>query len=171
MNLRNEILREHSKKQTMKIVRYVGSNQARFDELMVLFLGNEYRVTQRAAWAVSYCAITHPNLIQKHLKKILLNLKKPVHVAVKRNTIRLLQSIDIPKSLQGIAADICFQILNSKDEPIAIKAFSITVLANICKIHPELKPELQLSIETLLPYASPGILSRGRRMLNQLQKK
>jgi hypothetical protein len=168
MNLCDEILKDHSKRQTMKIVKYVGSDQSRFDELIKLFLRNEYRVTQHAAWAVSYCAIAYPNLIRKHFKKMLLNLKGPVHVAVKRNTIRLLQDSEIPGHLQGIAADICFQFLNSNDEPIAVKAFSMTVLANISKEHPELKHELKLSIEALIPYASAGILARARRTLNQL---
>jgi hypothetical protein len=168
MNLRAEILKEHSKKQTTKVVNYVGNSQARFDELMKLFLGNEYRVTQRAAWAVSYCAINHPNLIKKHLRKIILNLKNPVHVAVKRNTVRLLQFIEIPKDLRGVAAGACFELLNSKDEPIAIKAFSMTVLANICRHHPELKAELKFSIETLLPYASSGLSNRAKKTLKEI---
>jgi hypothetical protein len=168
VNLRDKILKEHSKKQTMKIVRYVGNNQSRFDELIKLFLGNEYRVTQRVAWAVSYCAIEHPNLIIKHLKKILLNLRNPVHRAVKRNTIRLLQDIDIPKHLKGDTAGICFQFFNSNEESIAVKTFSMTVLANICKDHPELKNELRFSVEALIPYGSSGIRSRAKKILKSI---
>jgi hypothetical protein len=152
----------------MKIVNYVGNNQKRFDELIKLFLGDEYRVTQRAAWAVSYCAETHPELIRKHLRKIILNLKKPVHVAVKRNTLRMLQYIEIPKPLLGTVATSCFDFLNSKDEPIAVKVFSMTVLSNICKSHPDLKQELKLMIEAMLPYSSAGIISRTLRILKNL---
>ena len=54
MKLREEILKEHSKAQCTKIVKWVGSNQQRFDELFDLFLNDEYRVVQRAAWPVSY---------------------------------------------------------------------------------------------------------------------
>jgi hypothetical protein len=170
VNLREEILKEHSKRQTMKIVRYIDNNQNRFDELVHLFLDKEYRVTQRAAWALSYCTKAHPNLIAKHLPKIILNLKRPVHVAVKRNTVRFLQFIEIPKPLEGSVVDICFSFLNSKDEPIAVKAFSMTVLANICKNHPDLKKELQLSIEEMLPYASTGIRTRAKKVLKTLEE-
>ena len=48
MNLRSEILAEHSKAQTNKIIEWVGNSQQRFDELINLFLGDEYRITQRA---------------------------------------------------------------------------------------------------------------------------
>ena len=168
MNLRNTILREHSKRQTVKIINYIGNNQQRFDELVKLFLGNEYRVTQRAAWPLSYCVQAHPNLIKKHLKKIILKMKNPVHAAVKRNTVRFLQDIDIPASLEGITADICFQMLNSNDEPIAVKVFSMTVIANICKSHPELRQELKLSIEEQLPYATTGFQNRANKILKKL---
>ena len=60
MNLRDEILKEHSKPQCNKIVQWVGDSQKRFDGLFNLFLNDEYRVTQRAAWPLSYCVIAHP---------------------------------------------------------------------------------------------------------------
>ena len=168
MDLRSTILKEHSKRQTMKVVNYIGDNQHRFDELVKLFLGNEYRVTQGAAWPLSYCVQAHPALIKKHLRKIIQNMRKPVHVAVKRNTVRFLQDIEIPKNLHGITTDICFRMLNSKDEPVAVKVFSMTVLANICKEHTELKKELKLSVEAQLPYGSAGFLNRAKKILKQV---
>ena len=69
MDLREEILKEHSKKQTNKIIKWVGNNQQKFDELVSLFLKGEYRVTQRAGWPLSYIAIEHPQLISKQKKK------------------------------------------------------------------------------------------------------
>jgi hypothetical protein len=50
MDLRKTILQEHSKAQTSKIVKWVGDSQQRFDKLVNLFLNEEYRVVQRAAW-------------------------------------------------------------------------------------------------------------------------
>lgn len=77
MNLRQTILAEHSKANCDRIVKWIGDSQKRFDELFALFLVDEYRVVQRAAWPLSYCSINHPGLIQKHLAKLLKNLEKP----------------------------------------------------------------------------------------------
>jgi len=49
INLRQEILAEHSKAQVDKIKAWVGGSLDRFNELFVLFLHDEYRVVQRAA--------------------------------------------------------------------------------------------------------------------------
>src|SRR3982750_4822205 len=102
MNLRETILAERSKAQTDRIIKWVGSDQARFDELFDLFLNDEYRVVQRAAWPLSYCAMSHPLLIKKHFAKLVKNMKKPgLGDSVKRNTVRLLQHIEIPVKFHG----------------------------------------------------------------------
>ena len=169
MNLREEILKEHSKKQTDKIIRYIGNDREKYNELVELFLKGEYRVTQRAGWPLSYIAIAHPEMINKHLKKLFSNLEKPdLHNAVIRNTFRLLQFVNIPKSLHGIAADTCFKYFNDKNQPVAIRCFSMTVLANLCKTYPELKNELKISIEDNMPYGTAGFLSRARRTLKEI---
>jgi hypothetical protein len=170
MNLVDFLLKEHSKIQKDKVVTYVGNDPKRFAALVDVFLKGPYRVTQRAAWPLSSCVEFHPDLIKPHLKRILQNVRKPgQHDAVKRNTIRLLQYIDIPKSLQGLTVNICFGFLSDPEEPIAVKVFSVAVLTSLTKQEPDLKNELILLIERQLPYASPAFLSRARKALKQLK--
>ena len=171
MDIGKELAREHSRSRMMKIVDYVGDNPARFKALVDVFLAGPYRITQRAAWPLSYCAEREPALIIPHLKAILNYLKKPgIHDAVKRNTIRLLQFIDIPKRYQGQVADICFAYLQDPKEPVAIRAFSMTVLASIARQNPDLREELAIMIEDHLPYASPAFVSRGRKVLKEIRR-
>ena len=168
MDLEAEILREYSKPQAQRIARYIGDDQRRFDQLMKLFLADTYRVTQRAAWIVSHCIDQYPNLIKPHLKAIIYNLNGPVHVAVKRNTVRILQFVEIPNSLKGPLANICFNYLQSGKETIAVKVFAMTVLANMAKTNPELGNELRILIEDQMPYASAGFASRGSKILRNI---
>ena len=68
----------------------------RFDELVYLFLYDEYRVTQRAGWPMSYIASAHPQLVKKHLAKLIAHLQNhKLHDTVKRNTVRLLQFVEM----------------------------------------------------------------------------
>jgi hypothetical protein len=170
MDLRKEILREHSKAQALKIVRYVGKSRSRFAMLVDVFLEGPYRVTQRAAWPLNICAEAHPPLIAPHLKKILALVKKPgVHDAVKRNTMRLLQFVDIPRALQGAVADLCFRYLQDKAEAVAVRVFAMTVLGKIAKTNPELKHELILLIEDGLPYGTAAFHSRAKKVMKELR--
>ena len=165
-NLRATILKEHSKAQCTLIVNWVGASQERFDELFQLFLHDEYRVVQRAAWPVSYCVIAHPNFITKHWNSLIKNLQQPnLHTAVKRNSIRLLQDIAIPKKMQGKIMDICFKYLESPTETVAVKAFSLTVLEKLSRVYPEIIPEIKLLIEENYERETPAFKVRAKKFL------
>lgn len=169
MNLRNEILKEHSKRQTLKIAKFIGNDKTKFKTLMHLFFNDEYRVVQRAAWVVNICTEAHPGLIKPYLNKMLdYLLQNPVHDAVKRNTVRIFQFITIPKRLIGKTASICFELLQSKNESVAVKVFAMSVLGRIVQNELEFKNELRLIIEEQLPYSTPGFLSRAKKVLNKL---
>jgi hypothetical protein len=166
VNLREQILKEHSKANCTVIVEWVGSWQQRFDELFALFLTGEYRVTQRASQPLSHCVEAHPVFIKKHFGKLIKNLHQPnLHDTVKRNTIRLLQYVDIPVKYQGPVMDICFGYVASPAEAVAVKAFSLTVLSNLAKQYPEIIPEIQLLIADQLPHQTAAFKSRAKVFL------
>jgi hypothetical protein len=169
MDIKKELLKAHSLSQTNKVVRYIGNDEARFAELIRIFLDGPYRLTQRAAWPLSVTVENHPELVEKHLKSLLDFLsKKDIHDAVKRNVLRLLQFIELPARSHGKLAELCFGYLADRKEPIAIRVFAMSVLTRLAKKHPALKTELTVLIEDEWPYASPAFISRGRKVLKQL---
>ncbi len=166
MNVREEILRQHSKENCNAIVEWVGNSQKRFDELFSLFINDEYRVVQCSAWPVRFCVEANALFIKKHVGTLLNNVKKPnIHDAVKRNTMRILQFVDIPKKYHGEVMNICFNLVQSMEEKPAVKAFSLSVLENLSILYPEIKMELRLIIETQMPYESPAFKSRAKKIL------
>ena len=170
MDLKKEILKEHSKSQTTRIVNYVGGDPLRFASLIKVFLEGPYRVTQRAAWPLGYCVEHNPGLIKPHLKTVLEYLKKPgIHDAAKRNTIRLLKFAEIPLKLHGQIAELCFQYLQDPKEPVAVRVYAMDVLGDIAMHIPDFKNELRIIIEDHLPYASPAFSSRARKVLKRIQ--
>ena len=168
MDLKSSLLKEHSKKQCGAIVKYIGNDSKRFAELMKLFFKGEYRVTQRAAWPMSYCVQNHPALIKPYFKKLLDNLEKPgLHNAIARNTVRLLQDVEIPEQFHGQVMNICFNYIQDIETPVAIKAFSLTTLEQLSKKYPDILPELKLIIVERWDYESVAFKTRAMRILNR----
>jgi hypothetical protein len=160
---------EHSKRQTDRIVEYVGSDKRRFAALIRLFFAGEYRITQRAAWPLSYCVRAHPELIGPYFKPLLDHLKrKDIHVAVVRNTVRLLQDVEIPKKYHGRVMSTCFDFIQSVETPIAVKAFSLTILSGLADEYPEIRGELRLIIEEQWEHSTPAFRSRAKKVLGKL---
>ena len=159
---------EHSKAQCNRIVSYVGGDPTRFAELIEEFLAGPYRVTQFAAWPVSYIAIAHPGLVSPHLGNLIRLLAKPgIHDAVKRNILRFLPAVKIPPARREKLIELCFGFLTNRNEPVAVHVFAMEVLGNLVEPYPELQRELSLILQEQLPYASPGYRSRAMKILKK----
>jgi hypothetical protein len=172
MNIKEALLQEHSKTQMLKIVAYVGNDKKLFSELIALMLTADYRIAQRAAWPVSHCVQKNPTLIKPWFGKLIKHLEaENIHDAVKRNTLRILQDTDIPEKYCGKLYACCYAFLQSIKEPIAIRAFALTVLVNISKKYPELKREILHSAESLLHCGIPALESRSRQAGKALKNK
>jgi hypothetical protein len=169
MDLLKLLRAEHSKKQTDRIVDYIGADKDRFASLMKLFLQGEYRITQRAAWPLSYCVRYHPELIGPYFTRLLDNLaRQDIHVAVIRNTVRLLQDVTIPKRYHGRVMTACFDFVQAPETPIAVKAFSLSILGKLSADYPEILPELKLIINEQWENATPAFRSRARKILKSM---
>ncbi len=164
--IKNTLYKEH----VSVVVNYIGKDTKRFAHLMKLFFSKDNRLAQRAAWVMSHCVEKQPNLALPYTAKLIKYLFNPVGDAIKRNTLRILQLIDIPEPLWGEALEKCFEYLESNNEAIAIRAFSMTVAYNISKNVPEIKPELKALIEDIIIVGSAGLRSRGNNILRKLEK-
>ncbi len=142
MNLSQALKKEHSKAQTLRIGRYIGQNRERFLDMVNLVRSKDQLLSQRAAWVMGIHGEQFPDLFLPHLEKLIPLLAQPVHDAVKRNILRVLQYLKVPEKHEAALVSHCFNLLLSTDEPPAIKAFSITVIVNLSKKYPELLQEL-----------------------------
>ena len=172
MDLRKALLEEHSKQQVESIIRWIGRDVTRIGELIDLFLHDDKRVVQRAAWAVSGVASQHPDLIVTHLPALVKRAQEEgIHDAVKRNVFRLLQFTELPEVIHGDLMNCCFDAVADPAEALAIRAFAMTVLARLALVYPELTNELKIILEDALQQEqAPSFKSRGKKILQQLNK-
>jgi hypothetical protein len=178
MNIRQALLEEHSRQQTLRIAGYIGDNPERFGALMSIFFNDEPRLVQRSAWTLSYVIGKYPTLMGPYLAQTIDLLgtfglppadgrASPTATvsAVPRNILRVLQDMDIPEVHQGKLMDCCFRFVSDPTTPIAVKAFSLTVLHNLSKQYPEILPELETVIQERLPYETAAFRSRAKKIL------
>lgn len=171
MDLKTELLREHSYENSEKIAWDIMENPHNLNDLFELFWADDYRITQRATWAIIIITEWKPKLIKPFVEQMILRLKKEdINDSIKRNTVRILAEFPIPLHMEGEITEICFGYLNNPSEAIAIKVFSMTILERMVEKHPELKAELIYAIETGMEFGSAGYRSRGRKILGRLKK-
>jgi len=173
MNIRQALLQNkiYTKAQATAITTYACSSPTQFEKLMQCFTDKDYRVAQRAAWSVSEAAEKNVKLIKPYLGEVVKQLNRTsVHPAVVRNSVRILQHIDIPEELQGEVMDACFNFIEKPATPVAIKAFALTTLFNLSRLYPEIVNELKTIIENRMENETAAFVSRGKKILQQLQE-
>jgi len=113
MELESEIRILRSKHQVEKLIRWIGIDSKRFAQLMKLFLQGDQDISRRSAWVVGHCCERHPELAQPWLKAMIKKMQEPdIHNAIQRNVMRILQYVEIPRSLKGTVANICFNFIS-----------------------------------------------------------
>lgn len=168
MNLKEALLKEHSLVQANKISAWAVQSKANLKQLMQAFFGKDKILVQRASWSASKAYELKPKWFDSYLPQLIACLEKPIHGSVRRNSLRMMQTMHIPEEHQSLLIDRLFMLLSDPKEESAVKAFGMTVAFNIIKQYPELGQELKIIIEDQLPYATPSFKSRAKRIINKL---
>lgn len=173
MDISEKLLREQrfQKEAAIAMANKAASGSETFAELMNCFLSPEYRLSQRAAWCVSFVADAHPQLVKPYLNRLVkLLFRNDVHPAVIRNSLRILQKVEVPEKLHGSLMQACFTFLESVTSPVAIKSYAIAILEDLSKQYPDIIPELKLLIEDKIVHEKPAFVSRAKSALKTWEK-
>lgn len=172
MDIKEAILKEHSRVNALNIARFACSNVKHFKTLMECYKSSDYRLSQRAAWSVSWAAKANPEMIKPYIGDLVKMLSAgDKHPAIIRNAVKILQEIEIPKRFHGKVMQACFNFIEDPVTPAAIKAFSLTTLSNLSKTYPEIKAELKLIIEERWDQETAAFKSRGKKVLKAIDSK
>src|SRR5690606_6583636 len=134
MNIFKQLEKEHSKENSLRIISYIGNDSGLFHELMDCFFAetDNYKVPQRAAHTVSLMFDRNQQIVLSYMDRLIISVLNPELASpLKRNILRILQSMEIPENFLGEIYEACYGFLINPKEEIAIRAFAITVLYNI----------------------------------------
>ena len=168
MNLKEGLLKEHSLVQATIISSWAIESKTNLKHLMQVFFGKDKILVQRASWAASKAYDLKPEWFDTYLLQLITCLDKPIHGSVRRNSLRIMQTMHIAEEYQSQLIDTLFELLSDPKEESAVKAFALTVAYNIVKLYPEIGKELKIIIEDQLPYASPSFKSRVNKIIKKL---
>ncbi len=169
MNIKKQLLTEHTKANCEKIASYIGNDSKKFDELVQLMLEGDSRTTQRASHTLQFCTDLYPSLILPYTASFITLLKNNPINAIKRCITRAWEKIDLPEEFQGEIVQIAFDFLQNPKEAIAVRTYCITILYNLTKKYPELETEIRLVLLDIFDYeTAPAILGRTRKTLQKL---
>lgn len=169
MDYRLQLIKEHSRNNTDAIAKTIGKNDVELKKIIDIIYNEPAPLPQRAAWVLSIVNGANPHLLKPYLNLLATTIKDFKRDGIKRNFMSILSYHKIPKELQGELITTCFDFILSPTETVAVKTFSLQVLANIAKEEPELINEIKLVIEDQLPKTTAAFHSRAKKILKNLK--
>lgn len=172
MNYAEQLLVEHSRANANRVLEHVLADEERIAALMEVFLGEEYRTVQRSAMVVGDLGRAKPGWLKPWHGRMIAAANEPKHAAVRRNVMRYFSELDlayIGEEDEGYLVDLAFRLTADPEVAVAIRVFSMQIVANYVEKYPELRDELSGIIElTIAEGTTPGFRSRGGKILRKL---
>jgi hypothetical protein len=170
MNIRQQLLRKHSRENADFIEAHVVRTPGAIVELMVCFLGEEEKVAQRSSQVVGNLGRHHPELLKPWWEDMLEAGLQPVHIAIRRNVARYFCELElpIPGKLEKRIATTFTDWSTDPDVPVAVAVFAMQFVADRHEKFPQLAKTIKQVIESKIDGSSPGFCNRGQKILQQL---
>lgn len=153
-------------------MREIERDSGLFHMLMEIALYDNWSKSWRAAWLADKIHDLNPEVIRPYLGEMIERLKTLGDHGKKRHILKLISMHEVPEKDEGFLLDYCLNALASAKEPPAVRVHAMQILFNLARSEPELRSEILAVIEHEMEYhATPGILSRGKKLVKQLRVK
>jgi hypothetical protein len=170
MDIRSLLLNLSSGVEKDLIIREVIGTRDLVGSLLELALHEKDPVAWRASWILDGSDEQEPGLAASYISKIVRALPALESKGSLRSLLRMLCRYDIPEEEQGLLIDLSFSYLVSELYPLAVKVHAMQIIYNHVLLYPELKDELVTVLEDQMENNTVGFLSRGRRLIKQMEK-
>ena len=177
MNLREQILKEHSVKNAELIAAYIEENPDELQKLLDCILLGDKKVAQYGSWVLSKFSEYFYIEFIPYLEFILSEVKTTKHVAVSRNFAKVFMIITGKKFINYLSesdidaiVDKSFSWIIEKEEKAAVIAFSIITLSNLMEKRSWIAIDLKQYIIDNISGSLPSFQSVGKRVLKKISK-
>lgn len=168
MNFEEQLMVDHSRNNTDLITKAIGGNAKEFKKIIDIIYNGKAPLPQRASWIISSVSEKHPELVTPYVPLLIDSVKSFKIDGIKRNIQNALTKQSIPEDYQAKTIDICFEFMLDPKETVAVKVLSMQIIANLCKVYPELIPELKAAIDDQLPKTTAAFHARARHVLKEI---
>ncbi len=152
------------------LVRYISDFPEQLEIIMAKALDDSQPENWRAIWMVDKIHEKHPELVAKYLPAMTSFLLMTQNSSKKRHLLKLISLYDIPDVSMAKLLNYCIDIFTNATVPVAVRVYAMQILYNIAEKEPDFSRELIELIEHEMEFhGSPGIASRGRKLIQKLQ--
>jgi hypothetical protein len=169
------------KTKVLELSRILSGPQFALRDLIMVTFNSNKDIAFRATWILENVFLHDPTNYEPDLEYLLSRVKEVKHAGCQRHYAKILMHITDLKAPLAIKNKLtnldmepiieqCFDWMIDPKVKTAVKCFSSEVLFNLRKRYPWINEELENQVKFLMRSGSPGIQSRGKKILAGLNK-
>jgi hypothetical protein len=151
-----------------EIVAEVLNDSSLFKVVFNGMLSDDPIIRMRSADAVEKITAKHPEYLQPYKEKLIQQVARINQQEVRWHVAQMLPRLELSKEEQAVIVEILLDYLNDKSK--IVKTFSMQALADFAERDAGLRPQVIKLLEELTRTGSPAMRSRGRTLLEKLNR-
>ena len=179
--LRQQIETTLTKEKVLNLTEIVKQQYINVKDLIKLTFDADQQIGFRAAWILENLLLKDEMLFLENLDELLLRFPQVNNPSCQRHYVKILMYLTSPEinpvikikigtaNLETIV-ETCFDWLINPKVAIAVKCLCCEVLFNLRNRYYWIDDELARQLEFLMKDGSPGIQSKGKKILKALQQ-
>jgi hypothetical protein len=154
------------------LVSEIENDRRKFESMLAVALLDKYPVSMRAARVLQLCAVKYPSLPEPFLNKMTSLLSGIKVDGVRRSMLKILISSPVLPDEEelGHLVDDCFDWMQDKRQPVAVRAYAIDLLVKIIEQYPDLRLELITSLLAIQGNETPGMKAKCKQVIQTFRK-
>jgi len=150
-----------------EVVQNILNDPSLFEEVFEGMLNKDPVIRMRSADAIEKVSVKHPEYLQPFKSKLINHVSKIEQQEVRWHVAQMFSYIKINKTERDKIIKILLSYIET-DESKIVKTFSMQTLADLAEKDGQIKPKIINLIKGMIKNGSPAIISRGKKLLKQL---
>lgn len=168
----SQLLEKRVSKQTVDLIaNEVCQDQANFEYLYSLIDSDEDMLSWHALWVCEVLAKKDKSILINKAKDLEKKLLVCQHFGKQRLLLNILLKLQLLNPISVPLLNYCFYAMLDPSKPVAVQSVAMKMAFKICKLEPELLPELQCILQNAVyEYFQPSTKTTAKNILREMLK-
>ena len=152
-----------------RMIAELNSDPKLVEEYIKFSLTN-HKFAWRATWLLSHYSKNNTETLQKYVDIFIhttKTIKKDGHI---RETLKIIYNLKLNEKQTSDIFDICMNLLEDNRKQPSVRMIAFNFLMRVAKDYPELSSEIEIIIENIKDYLSPGIKNSMTQRINKIKQ-
>lgn len=167
----NLLMMPLSRNHILSLVSLVKQRPELIEWVIDLLKNGQKAEAMKASWLLTHLWDADQSFFIEIQNQIIEAVLSTSDDSVRRNLLRMIDGFSLSEDQQGMLFEPCLEWMVSEKYAVAVRANAMQILYRIALREPDLIPELEQQISSLMDYSSAGIRSRGKKILSSFRKR